>query len=172
MKKSVSIFTAFLVLFLAGCASTNSIPLDEYPQIPNGQGQLVIFSVKQTDPKLSFSGEIECNGVLCARVIGPYRNGFYSIYSVAPKEVVIKAPGEKFVAFVGNVVLTSNALTVKVEPGKRTVVMVTLLQGSEVVRGGQVGNAIQKYRIDLVPESEALPKIKTLIELKLKDVSL
>lgn len=157
--------------FFSGCATTN--PLNDYPPIPSGKGQLVIFSVKQVDPKLRFGGEIECNGVLCARVIGNYRDGLYSTYSLDSKDVLIKAPGKKFVLFAGEVQLTSNALKVKIEPGKRVVVRVTLVSGSEFVNGaGAVGNAIQTYRIELVSEKEALPIIRNLTELKLTNVNL
>ncbi len=143
----------------------------DYPPIANGQGQLVIFSQTKANSKLRFSGQVECSGVLCARVIHQFSpNGVYSVHSLTPRDVVIKAPGKKSIPFVGEALLDSNSLTVKVEPGKRTVVMVTLLGGSEIHSStGQVGNVSQTYRIELISEQDALPMLKGLTELKFKE---
>jgi hypothetical protein len=174
MKKFILIFTAIMAFFLAGCATKSDSlfatnvgsTFNEY-----GKGQLVIFSVIKPDSKLRFGGEVECNGVLCARmVLGTSPNGVYSVHSFTPRDVVIKAPGKKFIPFAGSVELNSNSLTAKIEPGKRTVVMVTLVGGREIQSStGQVGNATQIYQIDSISEADALPKIKGLTELKFKE---
>ena len=178
MKKYILIFTAFMTFFLAGCATKSdslfatkvASSFNEYPPIESGKGQLVIFSVIKPDSKLRFGGEVECDGVLCARVIlGTNPNGVYSVHSLTPREVVIKAPGKKFIPFAGSVELNSNSLAAKIEPGKRSVVMVTLLEGSEAQLNGQVGNAKQTYKIDLISEADAMPRIKGLTELKFKE---
>lgn len=171
MKKLIFVSIALITPILAGCATKVGTAFNDWPPIATGQGQLLIFSVTKADTKLRFGGEIECNGELCARVIlGSSPNGVYSVHSLTPRDVVIKAPGKKFIPFAGNVELVSNPLTVKIEPGKRTVVMVTLVEGRELQSStGQVGNASQTYRIDSISEQEALPKIKGLTELKFKE---
>ena len=179
MKNIILIFTAFMTFFLTGCATkgdslfaTNvGSAFNEYPAIESGKGQLVIFSVVKPDSKLRFGGEVECDGVLCGRVIlSTSPNGVYQVHSLTPRDVVIKAPGKKFVPFAGSVELNSNALTAKIEPGKRTVVMVALVGGREIQSSaGHVGNATQIYRIDSISEADALPKIKGLTELKFKE---
>ena len=157
--------------FLSACCATTGTTFSSLPPIENERGQLVIVSETPPDSKLRSSGEVDCNGVLCARVIdGVTQQGVFSVHSLTPREVLIKAPGKKFIVFAGDVQFVSNPLTVQVESGKRTFVKVALVSGRELVGpSGQVGNAYQVYRIDLISENETLTKLKGLKETKLKE---
>lgn len=162
MKK---IIFALLIACLLPACTTVGEPFERYPSIDAGKGQLIIFNAKKDDVKLLMPVIVSCNDKPCGKILYKYDstvNGLYTVQNLPEGVIKVSIKNNLNWTLGPKISIRANELNVNIQSGRRTVVMATLISGSETYYGNTLSTASHNYVLQEIAEESALPLLRGL----------